>query len=230
MAAPAPTTRTVPVPGKKPGSGHRTLIVFALDPDIMFWEKSVKPSGMDGGDPIDTTTMHNNVVRTKAPRKLVDNTDITATVTYDPAVFPLIRALLNKETTVTTAWWDGSSYAQYGFLRTFEPGDVAEDGQPEATITVTVTNQDPTTGAEQEGVYTAPPAPPPLMGPGPGTQGATGQEAPQQALAQQLGPEPKPQGGQEQPQGQQPGSDPGTRIAALEEKMDKLLAVLQQAS
>lgn len=157
MTAPAALTRTTPT-AKKPGSGYKILITFALDPDIEFWEKTVKPSGLDGGDPIDTTTMHNNVVRTKAPRALVESTDLTIKATYNPVAVGSIRAILNKETTVTTRWWDGSTFAQYGFLRTFEPDDVAEDGNPEATITVSITNQDPVTGAVEEGVYAAPPA------------------------------------------------------------------------
>jgi hypothetical protein len=189
MPPPAPTARTTPT-AKKPGTGYKILITFALDPDIEIWEKTVKPSGMDGGDPIDTTTQHNNVVRTKAPRALIENTDITITCTYNPVAIGSIRAILNKETTVTTRWWDGSTYAQYGFLRTFEPGDVAEDGQPEGTLTVSITNQDPTTGAVEEGVYAAPPAgfagP---MGEGAEAQTYEGEEEPEQGQGQEQQPQ-----------------------------------------
>jgi hypothetical protein len=189
MPPPAPTARVTPT-AKKPGSGYKILITFALDPDIEIWEKTVKPSGMDGGDPIDTTTQHNNVVRTKAPRALIESTDITITCTYNPIALGSIRAILNKETTITTAWWDGSTYAQYGFARTFEPGDVAEDGQPEGTLTVSITNQDPTTGAVEEGVYTAPP--PGFIGPtggGPEAQTYEGEEEPEQGQGQEQQPQ-----------------------------------------
>jgi hypothetical protein len=186
MPPPAPTARITPT-AKKPGTGYKILVTFALDPNIEIWEKTVKPSGMDGGDPIDTTTMHNNVVRTKAPRALIESTDLTITCTYNPVAIGSIRAILNKETTITTAWWDGSTYAQYGFVRTFEPGDVAEDGQPEGTITVSITNQDPATGAVEEGVYTPPPAPPPFAGPvgSPEAQTYEGEEEPEQGQEQQ---------------------------------------------
>jgi hypothetical protein len=169
MPPPAPTARVTPT-AKKPGSGYKILITFALDPDIEIWEKTVKPSGQDGGDPIDTTTMHNNVVRTKAPRALIESTDITITCAYNPVAVGSIRAILNKETTITTAWWDG---------------------QPEGTLTVSITNQDPTTGAVEEGVYTAPPPAPPFIGPvgGPEAQTYEGEEEPEQGQGQEQQPQ-----------------------------------------
>ena len=138
--------------------GYQTLITFAANNTIAFWEKSVKPPGMDGGDPIDTTTMHNDTWRTKAPRALVSMTDLTIRAAYDPVLYDgalvagSVLSLLNVKTTVTVLFPDGTTLAFYGFLKNFEPGDHQEGAQPEATITVVVTNQDPSDGSEQDPV------------------------------------------------------------------------------
>lgn len=148
MAAPSHTNRSTPV-GIKMDDGHSTKIAFALDPDISFWEKTVTPPGLDGGDPIETKTMHNTRWRTKSPKALVDMTEVSATVAWDPAVYTQILAILNVEGSITVHFPDGSKYTFYGFLQKFEPGEHQEGEQPEATVTICPTNQDPTTGAEE---------------------------------------------------------------------------------
>jgi hypothetical protein len=160
MAAPVATARVTPT-AKKPADGFKALLTIALAPNFEFWESSITPPGYDGGDPVDTTTMHNNTVRTKAPRDLIDMTDMTSTGLFNASIYTTIRAIINKPTTITIAWPDLSTLAFYGFVRVFAPGDLTEGGRMEGTITVTVTNQDPTTGAEELPVYTPPPAAPP---------------------------------------------------------------------
>lgn len=153
--APTPVARTDPA-GTKLDDGYRTLVAFTADPDASFWEKSITPPGMDGGDEIDTTTMHNDTYRTKAPRALVTMTPFSMTVAYDPALYTSILTLINIPTTVTVHYPNGGSLAFYGYLRAFEPDALVEGTQPEATITVVPTNQDPTTGDEEDPVYTPP--------------------------------------------------------------------------
>ena len=162
---PTPTDRSAPN-GIRLDDGYRTLVAFTGKEDVAFWEKTIGPPALDGGDPIDTTTMHNGSnfptelgFRTKASRALVTLEDFTMTAAYDPKAYVDMLDILNKETTVTIHFPDGSSYAFYGFLQTFEPGDLEEGSQPEATLTVAVTNQDPVDGTEQKPVYTAPPPP-----------------------------------------------------------------------
>jgi hypothetical protein len=156
MAAPVATARVTPT-AKKPADGFKALITIALAPNFEFWESSITPPGYDGGDPVDTTTMHNNTVRTKAPRDLIDMPDMTTSGLFNAAIYTSIRAIINKPTTITITWPDQSTLAFYGFVRVFAPGDLTEGGRMEGTITITVTNQDPTTGAEELPVYTAPP-------------------------------------------------------------------------
>jgi hypothetical protein len=153
MVAPVATARVTPT-AKKPADGFKALITIALDPDIEFWETSITPPGYDGGDPVDTTTQHNNTVRTKAPRDLIDMTDMTSVGLFNPTIYTSIRAVINKPTTITIL----STLAFYGFVRVFAPGDLTEGGRMEGTLTFTITNQDPATGAEELPVYAAPPA------------------------------------------------------------------------
>lgn len=156
MAAPVATARQDPV-GIKMDDGYRTLVSFAVDPDASFWEKSITPPGLDGGDEIDTTTMHNDVWRSMAPRALITMTPFQMTVAYDPNVYNLFLSIINVETTVTVWFPDGSTLAFYGFLKSFEPGELVEGTQPEATVNVVPTNADPTTGAEEAPVLTSAP-------------------------------------------------------------------------
>lgn len=142
MAAPTPTTRQTPV-GIKLKNGFSTLYTFAADPDVSLWEKAVTPPGIDGGDAIEQTTMHSVTWREFAPRTLKTLTESSFTAAYDPACYTQLVALINVETTVTAEFPDGSTLAFYGFLRTFEPSELTEGEQPEATCAVTPTNFDP---------------------------------------------------------------------------------------
>ena len=149
MAAPTPTERATPAGIPLP-DGHSTLITFAADTDIEFWEKTVTPPGLDGGDPVETHTMHNTVFRTMAPRTLITMTEASCTVTYDPVVYDRVIAIINVETTITVTFADGSTLAFFGYLRVFAPGECVEGSQPDATITIQPTNRDAVTPFAEE--------------------------------------------------------------------------------
>src|SRR5688572_27171775 len=154
MAAPTPTARVAPS-GIKLCDGYQTLVTPASDPNIEFWEKSVTPPGIDGGDPIDSTTMQNDEWRTMCPRRLKTLTESTLTAGYDPNLYNSILALINIETTWTVTYPDGSTLAFYGFLKMFEPQELTEGGFPEATITIVPTNYDPVNDVEAAPVLTS---------------------------------------------------------------------------
>lgn len=149
MAAPSASERGDPA-GIKLDDGYQTLITIQGAPNIQFWEKTVTPPGLDGGDPIDTTTQHNSVFRTTAPRALITLSELTLTVAYDPVVYgvdvdqdpPGIRNVLNVNTVFTVNFPDGTTLAFWGFLRLFEPQGMEEGAQPEANITIEPSNQD----------------------------------------------------------------------------------------
>ena len=146
-------SRSTPA-GKLLKDGYQTLIAMSLDADISFWEKTVQPPGLDGGDEIDITTMHNDTLRTRAPRSLATMTNMQSTVAYDPRLFDQILAVLNVEQTFTVIFPNGDKLSFYGFLKNFEPQEVSEGEQPEANITIVPTNRDPDTGAETNYLYT----------------------------------------------------------------------------
>lgn len=150
-----PTARSAPV-GTMLENGYQSLVAFADDPDISFWEKSVQPPGLDGGEKIDITTMHNTSVKTYAPQALSGMTDGDMTVAYDPVVLSQIIALINVSNAVTNHFSDGSSWDGFGYLQTFTPNAMSNGEQPEATCTVVYTNVDPADGSESSPSYTAP--------------------------------------------------------------------------
>jgi len=155
MAAPATTARIAPV-GIAFTDPYPTTIAFELDPNISFWEKSVTPPSVDGGDAIDITTMHNTTWRTMHPRTLLSLSEFTLVASYDEAVYTQIIAILNSNGGVTIHFPDSSTLDFWGYLRVFAPGENAEGGdQPTATITVTPTNWDTTNNVEAAPVLTA---------------------------------------------------------------------------
>ena len=147
MAIPTTSTRSTPG-GIALGDGYQTLIAFASDLDIEFFEKSVTPPGFDGGDAVDITTMHNTTYRTKVSRSLIDLTDAGIVVAYDPLVLDSIVALINIEGSITVNHSNGDKWDFFGFLKSFVPSEVSEGSQPEATVVIVVTNYDPVNNVE----------------------------------------------------------------------------------
>lgn len=154
MAAPGYYTRQTPV-GAKLLDGYQCLITPQADPDISFWEKTVKPFGADGGEKVDTTTMHNTLHRTYTSRGLITATAAQSKCAYDPRVLDQIYALINVETTWTIRFSSGAQWSFYGFLKSFEPDEMVEGTQPQATIVIEPTNTDPSTLAEAAPNYNA---------------------------------------------------------------------------
>lgn len=151
MAAPTATTRQTPA-GVMLKNGYKALITFTLKPNVALWEKSVKPSGFDGGELIDITTMHNTRTRTGYPRALYKSTDVTGKAAYDPEVKNQIKGMVNIPQTITVRYRDGSTDAFYGVLRMAEFEELQEGTHPEMTYTVSPTNWDDTNQVEAEPV------------------------------------------------------------------------------
>jgi hypothetical protein len=140
--------------GTKLGDGYQCLIAFAQDADVSLWEKSVTPPGIDGGDPVDTSTMHNTTYRTKAARQLKELTNGSFTAAYDPQVYDQIVSLINVEGWITVHFPDGSTLDFMGYLKSFTPGEIVEGSQPEAECEIVCTNEN-STGAETGPTYKA---------------------------------------------------------------------------
>ncbi len=153
MAAPVAAARSTPL-GIFMDDGHSTKVAFSLDPDISLWEKTVTPPGIETGDPVDTSTMHNTVWRTFAERALKTLTPMTFTAAYDPDAYDEVLAIAGTNGTITVHFPDLSTLAFFGILQNFQPGEHSEGAQPEATCTITPTNYDPVNNVEAGPVMT----------------------------------------------------------------------------
>lgn len=122
--------------------GHGTFFQIGEDPLTSLWEKTVTPPGIDGGDPVDTTTMHNKDVRTYEPRKLKTLTEAGASCAYDTESNDAMMALINVKKQISVIYPDGSRYTFWGYLRVFQPDEITEGEQPTAQVSIQPTNTD----------------------------------------------------------------------------------------
>lgn len=134
--------------------GFSTIISFALAPSVKFKEVTVTPPSVDGGGPVNTTTMRNTTWRTQNPKKLKTLGQMTSTVEYDPEAYNDVVALINQNGQITVTFPDGATVVFYGWLDKFVPGENQEGERPTATITVEASNQDADQN-EVAPVYTA---------------------------------------------------------------------------
>ncbi len=154
MSAPVASTRLAP-DGDMLEDGFSSKIVFATDRDIALWEITTKPPGVDGGDPIDLTNMHNTEWRTMAAKRLKTLTAGSIKFAYDPTLFKALKNLINVETTITQLFSDGSTIAYFGYLKSAEFDDLQEGVLPQGTATIIPTNREPSTGIEYGPTVTA---------------------------------------------------------------------------
>lgn len=136
--------------------GFPTTVGFAADATVKFKEITVTPPAVDGGGENDTTTMRNTGWRTRQPKKLKTLTNAQMTVSYDPAIYDDILALVNVNTLITLTFSNGDTVAFWGWLDKFTPGEIREGSQPTATIVLVASNQNGS-GVETAPVYTAAP-------------------------------------------------------------------------
>ena len=134
--------------------GFATLITFSLNGSIKFYEKEVTPPGLAGGGENDTTTMRNVEWRTKAPKKLKSLTEGGGVVSYDPAVYDEVVAMMQENQEITIEFADGSTLAFWGWLEEFTPNACKEGEQPTANIKFIPSNQNDS-GVETAPVFTA---------------------------------------------------------------------------
>lgn len=153
MAAPTPTHRIRPT-GKKLENGYRCLIVNSLNPSIDLMEKSVQPVGKDTDAPVPTSDMFNNKYETFAPRPLMKGTPAQAICNYAPGALTALDAIMGKRATITEWYPNGDSYCYYGFYQKYERNHHTNGTQPEITLTIFPTFEDPITHQEQDPVFT----------------------------------------------------------------------------
>lgn len=145
MADPVAAARVDPFGvGKRPlHNGFSSFISFSADPDVGLFERAVQPPGIDGGDPIDVTTMFNDRVRPKAARHLVEGTSARMRVGYDPDDLVAIEDLINAEGSVTLTFPNGTQMVFWGWLKSFTPQEYEDGVFPEAECEIVFGNWDP---------------------------------------------------------------------------------------
>ena len=126
-----------------------------------FWEKRIKPPGVVGGGPNDTTTMRNTQWRTNNAKWLVTLSEMTMTVAYDPFIYEDILGTVQVNAIVDILWPDNTWLSFFGFVDEFSPAELREGEQPEAEMKVVPTNQN-FNGDERAPVYGEGVYPPPL--------------------------------------------------------------------
>lgn len=143
MAAPAAANAIRATPSGLPlRDGFATVIGFAGDLDIELWEKESTPPGQDIGDAIDQTTFWNTTRRTKWPRTLVEDTDGSFTCAYDPLARTSIETQIGVNQEISVLFNDLSTWAFWGFLKSFVPQSSSDGEMPEAQVEFVVTNLD----------------------------------------------------------------------------------------
>jgi len=133
------TARTTPS-GNHLEDGFVSKIAFAADADVSLWEISVTPPGIEGGDPIDITTMFNTTYVTKEAGQLLDVTDAGMECAYDPLCYDQIIALINQTGWVTVHYSNADTIDFIGYLRSFVPGAMTRNEMPVATCVIVATN------------------------------------------------------------------------------------------
>jgi hypothetical protein len=139
-------------------NGYASFFEIGTYGTLGFWEKEVTPFGLEGGDKIDVSTMHNHYVRTYAAQALYEASDGEITAAYDPGILSNLSGTggaINDNQTVTIHFPDTSTWDTFGYIQTFSPSALTNGEQPEATITVVFTNlTNATPPAEYEPQYT----------------------------------------------------------------------------
>lgn len=138
--------------------GYATLFTLGAFPGIQLYERETTPPGIDGGGPIESTTMRNARWRTKDPKTLVGIGDVMATVCYASAAYEdILTTAVNTPDSLLLFWPDGATLLVNGYVDKFSPTGHSEGNLPTANFVFVITNRNPTTGAEEGPVFT--PAP-----------------------------------------------------------------------
>ena len=156
MAAPTLTARTTPT-GYQIPDGYRTTIACAAAPAFQIWEQTVKPGGLEAGEPINNTTMFNTRHRTKRAPKLMDYTPITGKGAYDPDILNNNQAedLIGFETSFTIHYSTGDTRTFWGYYAKLDFDEMKEKELPMVTYEIVETDWDPVENIEAGPVYAA---------------------------------------------------------------------------
>ena len=132
--------------------GHGiTLSIAGHDFSLVLDPTEITPPGIEGGDPIENTTLSNTAVTTKVPPALKKITDGKLTVTYNPGEQADIDSAIGDNAAITITFPDAgdATLVFYGYLKEFTPGELKKGELPTAECSFVATN-------DNAGVETAP--------------------------------------------------------------------------
>lgn len=127
--------------------GHSTKIGFSLRPSFRIEIVTLKPMGVDNGEPNKMTNMNNVSVHTYVGQHLNDMTPIEGTCNYDPDCLSDAVYMAGKTQLATVYYPDLTSWGVWGVFQKFEPQTHEIGKRPEANFTFRPTNRN-TSGVE----------------------------------------------------------------------------------
>jgi len=157
---PAPSLVQFHTPGGvQMPDGFSTKVVFALMPTCPFWEITPQIGGIDGGELIKISSMRNTLWHTAKFRTLLKAEDTEVKVSFDPRLYNEVKAnLINRNTTVSEWFPDGSTLTYFGGLRKMGKMSMSEGELPTTDITISKTNIDPSDNQTEYGPVMSPAA------------------------------------------------------------------------
>lgn len=154
MSAPTLVVRSTPAKARL-RDGYQALVAMSVAPDLSFYEEAVGMPGVEGGEPINTTTQWNTLYRTMAARALQTLTPFTVTGAFHSDILIDLADVVNVEGSISVHFPDNGAITFYGYLQNFQGPQMVEGTMPVGTVTFVPTNTDPVTGTEQGPIYTA---------------------------------------------------------------------------
>lgn len=138
------------------GDGYSTTIVLGTTGSVtavlFLFETTVTPVGWEGGGAIPITTMRNIGLRTMHPKSLVTLSEMNFNSSYDPKAYAQIYSFaIQVNQLVTINFPDGSTFAFFGFLDEFKPGEHSEGNEPIAACKIIPTLHNGVTGVNAFG-------------------------------------------------------------------------------
>ena len=137
--------------------GYPTTITFSASSSAaaLIFEKSVTPPSVSAGGENDTTTMRNDVWRTKQPKALKTLGEASFVAAYDPAFYDEVVGMIGVNQQITINYPDDSTLMFWGWLDEFTPGECVDGAQPTAACRIIASNENDS-DEETAPVYTAP--------------------------------------------------------------------------
>jgi hypothetical protein len=122
---------------------------MAASVDLYVRARSVKLPALNGGPPIDTHTMYNQYLVTKAAQGLAEYEDMTMQVQYDIWAYSRIDAVvLNQNKYYKIMLPDKSAFRFWGCMYKFDPAELRKGEFPLAEVTIGLLNRRGTLGTE----------------------------------------------------------------------------------